>query len=175
MPFRRRILSATVAVQVPCNESGAETEASHKAMTQHARGLIVSIDNRMAAKIAGVGAGALAAAVVCAPGALADPSTPVPPPPNTVDQAAAPGPVPHLSSPQNLPPGTSDTPVAGTEPAGVSYARSVWDAIQDHSISWGQGLLLLAQRPMDPNAAPPPGLAAGPQQPGPAVPPPATP
>jgi hypothetical protein len=135
----------------------------------------VRIDKRMVAKIAAVGAGALAAGVVSAPGALADPSTPVPPPPNTVDQAAAPGPVPHLSSPQNLPPGTSDTPVDGTEPAGVSYARSIWDAIQDNSISWRQGLILLAQRPMDPNATPPAGLAAGPQAPGPQAPGPAVP
>jgi hypothetical protein len=137
--------------------------------------LIVSIDKRMVAKIAGAGAGALAAAVVSAPGALADPDTPLPPPAGAVDQAAAPGPVPHLMSPQNLPPGTSSTPVDGTEPAGVSYARAIWEAIQDNRISWRQGLILLAQRPMDPNATPPPGLAAGPQPPGPAVPPPATP
>jgi hypothetical protein len=131
----------------------------------------VSIDKRMVAKLAGVGAGALAAAVVSAPGALADPPTPAPPPPDTTDQAA-PGPVPHLSSPQNLPPGTSATPVDGTESAGSAYAQSVWEAIQDHDISWGQALILLAQRPMDPNATPPPGVAAGPQPPGPATPPP---
>jgi hypothetical protein len=131
----------------------------------------VSIEKRMVAKIAGVGAGALAAALVYAPGALADPPTPVPPPPDSTDQAA-PGPVPHLSSLQNLPPGTSSTPVDGTESAGVSYARSIWEAIQDNQISWKQGLILLAQRPMDPNAAPPPGLAAGPQPPGPVAPPP---
>jgi hypothetical protein len=131
----------------------------------------VSIDKRMVAKIAGVGAGALAAAVVYAPGALADPPTPVPPPSDTTDQAA-PGPVPHLSSPTNLPPGTSNTPVDGTESSGVSYARSILEAIQDNQISWKQGLFLLAQRPMDPNATPPPGVAAGPQPPGPAAPPP---
>lgn len=142
-------------------------------MTQHTRGFSVSIDKRIGARIAGVGAGALAAALVCAPCALAEPDTPVPPPPpDTANQAAEPAPVPHLSSPENLPPGTSDTPVEGTESAGVSYARSIWQAIQDHDISWRQGLVLLAQRPMNPNAAPPPGLAAGPQQPGPAAPPP---
>ena len=142
------------------------------AMTQHTRGLSVSIDKRMAAKLAAVGVGALAAAVVSAPGAQAGPPNPVPaPPPDTSDQAA-PGPVPHLSSPDNLPPGTSATPVDGTESAGVAYARSVWEAIQDHKISWGQALVLLAQRPMDANATPPPGVAAGPQPPGPAAPPP---
>ena len=135
----------------------------------------MSIDKRRAATVAAVGAAALAAAIMSAPAAVADQDAPAPPPPGAVDQAAAPAPVPHLSSPENLPPGTSDTPVDGTESAGVSYARSIWEAIQDHDISWRQGLVLLAQRPMDPDAAPPPGLAAGPQQPGPAAPPPSTP
>ena len=133
----------------------------------------MSIDKRMMAKIAAGGVAALAATTIAAaPSALADPPpTPVPPAPDTVNQAA-PGPVPHLYNPNNLPPGTSADPVPGTESAGVSYARSVWEAIQEHDISWGQGLILLAQRPMDPNAAPPPGFAAGPQQPGPNPPPP---
>jgi hypothetical protein len=132
----------------------------------------VSINKRLVAKIAGGGVAALAATTIsAAPSALADPDTPVPPAPDTVTQAA-PGPVPHLSSPNNLPPGTSNDPVAGTESAGVSYARSVWEAIQDNKITWRQGLILLAQRPMDPNATPPPGFAAGPQQPGPNPPPP---
>jgi hypothetical protein len=133
----------------------------------------VSINKRMVAKIAGGGVAALAAtAISVAPIALADsPMPPPPPPPDTTTQAA-PGPVPHLYNPNNLPPGTSADPVAGTESAGVSYARQVWEAIQDHDISWGQGLFLLAQRPMDPNATPPPGVAAGPQPPGPAAPPP---
>lgn len=130
----------------------------------------MSIDKRMVAKLAGVGVAALAAAVVSAPGAQADPPSPAPVPPPDITDQAAPGPVPHLSSPNNLPPGTSATPVDGTESAGVAYARSIWDAIQDHNISWGQALVLLAQRPMDPNATPPPGVAAGPQQPGPAAP-----
>lgn len=132
----------------------------------------MSIDKRMVAKIAGGGVAALAAtAIWAAPSAPADPATPIPPAPDTVTQAA-PGPVPHLSSPSNLPPGTSNNPVDGTEPAGVSYARQIWEAIQDNDISWRQGLILLAQRPMDPNATPPPGVAAGPQQPGPNPPPP---
>jgi hypothetical protein len=132
----------------------------------------VSIDKRTVAKLAGVSAGALAAAVISAPGAQADPPNPAPPPPSPTTDQAAPGPVPHLSSPDNLPPGTSATPVDGTESAGVAYARSVWEAIQDHNITWGQGLILLAQRPMDANATPPPGVAAGPQPPGPPAPPP---
>jgi len=133
----------------------------------------VSINKRIVARIAGGAVAALAATTIsAAPSALADPpDTPVPPAPDTTNQAA-PGPVPHLSSPDNLPPGTSATPVDGTESAGVAYARSVWEAIQDHKISWGQALVLLAQRPMDANATPPPGVAAGPQPPGPAAPPP---
>ena len=133
----------------------------------------MSINKRMVAKIAGGGVAALAAtAISVAPIALADsPMPPQPPPPDTTTQAA-PGPVPHLYNPNNLPPGTSANPVDGTEPAGVSYARQVWEAIQDHDISWGQGLFLLAQRPMDPNATPPPGVAPGPQQQGPNPPPP---
>jgi len=137
----------------------------------------VSIDKRMVTKIAGGAVAALAAAAIsAAPSALADwpwpaPPPPPPPPPDTVTQAAPPGPVPHLYNPNNLPPGTSTTPADGEESAGVSYARQVWEAIQDHDISMGQGLILLAQRPMDPNATPPPGLAAGPQQPGPNPPP----
>ena len=133
----------------------------------------MSINKRIVARIAGGAVAALAATTIsAAPSALADPpDTPVPPAPDTTNQAA-PGPVPHLSSPTNLPPGTSDDPVPGTESSGVSYARSIWEAIQDHNINWRQGLVLLAQRPMDPNATPPPGVAAGPQPPGPNPPPP---
>jgi hypothetical protein len=130
----------------------------------------------MVAKVAGVGAGALAAAMFFAPGALADPDTPAPPPPDTIDQAAAPAaqaPVPHLYSPENLPPGTSDAPVGEPQGPGTTYAHEIWHSIQTQDITWRDGLLmLLAQRPMNPNATPPPGVAAGPQQQGPAVPPP---
>jgi hypothetical protein len=126
--------------------------------------------------IAGVGAAALASVMICTPIAAADEPTPVPPPPpaqgDTVNQAAPQGPVPHLSSPENLPPGTSDEPDPGTRSPGSAYAHSVWEAIQNHDISWGQGLVLLAQRPMNANATPPPGLSAGPQEAGPAAPPP---
>lgn len=138
----------------------------------------MSIDLRTTAKIAGAGVAALTAAVICSPHALGDPPTPVPPPPapDAAAQAAPPPDgMPHLSSPDNLPPGTSDDPVPGTDSAGEAYAKEIWHAIQDHDITWRQGLVLLAQRPMNPNAAPPPGLSAGPQQPGPQQPDPAAP
>jgi hypothetical protein len=118
-----------------------------------------------------------------------DPALPAPPPPSGPDAAAAPatplpdvpGPVydaanqaasgqlpqevPHLSSPTNLPPGTTDAP----PPQGrnMSYLKELWHAIQTQNISTNDAILALAQRPMDPNAAPPPGLAPGPQAPGP--------
>lgn len=131
----------------------------------------MSIDKRIMAKIAGGGVAVLAAsAIAAAPSALADDTAAPPPPPEPVAQAAAPAPVPHLMSPENLPPGTSDDPVPGTESAGVAYAKSIWQAIQDHDITWRQGLLMLAQRRMDPNARPPAGLSANPQQQGPADP-----
>ncbi len=133
----------------------------------------MGIDIRTKAKIAAAGVAGLAAVMFSAPNAFADPQTPdttvPPPPPDAVAQAA---PVPHLPSPDNLPPGTSDTPVPGTPSPGAAYAKSVWQAIRDHDITWREGLILLAQRPMNPNAAPPPGLAAGPQDPPPADPPP---
>ncbi|MBV8929200.1 MAG: dopamine receptor D4 [Mycobacteriaceae bacterium] len=111
---------------------------------------------------AAVGVGALGVIVgllATAPSALADPEDPTPPPPGEVQ---------HLSSPQNLPPGTTDDP-GPPQSAGLSYLQEVWYAIQSHDITMGEAMLLLAQRPMDPNATPPPGLAPGPQPPpGPA-------
>jgi hypothetical protein len=122
---------------------------------------------RTAAKGAGVGVSVLAAAMILASGALADPPSPdVPvPPPDTANQAAAPPEgVPHLSSPDNPPPGTSDTPVPGMDGDGEAYAKEIWHAIREHDITWRQGLFLLSQRPMNANARPPAGLATGPQQ-----------
>ncbi|MFZ0831556.1 MAG: hypothetical protein WAM92_00450, partial [Mycobacterium sp.] len=81
--------------------------------------------------------------------------------------------VPHLSSPENLPPGTTDVP--DNEGPRTSYLRGIWHAIQDQDLTWKDGLLMLAQRPMTANANPPPGVPAGPQQPGPLAPPPPTP
>jgi hypothetical protein len=138
----------------------------------------VSFGIRRIGASAGVGIATLASAMICTATATAEPTTPVPPPPppapgDPVPQAAAaPGPVPHLSSPQNLPPGTSDTPDPDQLSPGGAYAHSIWEAIQNHDITWRQGLVLLAQRPMNANATPPPGLSAGPQQSGPADAPP---
>ena len=92
---------------------------------------------------------------------------PAPPPPE---------PVPHLLSPENLPPGTTDVPV---EPqGGLCYLRDIWHAMQTQDVTFSEALFLLAQRPLNPNAAPPPGLSAHPQplpEPLPAEPPPAEP
>jgi hypothetical protein len=140
--------------------------------------LRVSIDIAAMAKIAGVGVAGLAAAVIVAPGAFADPQVPGPPPgPDATVQASAPPPlqgstppdgVPHLTSPDNLPPDTSAEPVGPQSGPGTSYARDIWNSMQTQDISWRQGLLLLiAQRPMNPNAAPPPGMSSSPQPQGP--------
>src|SRR5271165_446685 len=68
----------------------------------------------------------------------------------------------HLSSPDNLPPGTTDTPPG--QGHSLSYLRELWQALQNQDIDRKDAaILLLTQRPMDPNAAAP-GLAPGPQQ-----------
>jgi hypothetical protein len=145
----------------------------------------VGIDIRNAARAATVSAlGAAAGLVITAPSALADPVQPVGPPPPpaaqdaapealAADSATPPNGVPHLSSPQNLPPGTTeDRP---PQSRGLTYLRELWQAVQTQNISGKDALLLLTQRPLDPNSAPPPGLSAGPQAQGPAQPPPPTP
>jgi hypothetical protein len=125
---------------------------------------------------------ALSAALIgTAPAALADPVAPVPPLPPPTDvpaqpvvsaaAAAPPTEVPHLSSPENLPPGTSAVPVGPPQGRGMSYLRELWHAIQTQEVSGSDALLLLTQRPLNPNATPPPGLAPGPQPPLPADPP----
>jgi hypothetical protein len=150
-------------------------------------GLTLSIDMKKLAKIAGVGVPAVAAAMISTPLALADPEIPVPPPPPPpadavapvaapADPVAAPVEVPHLPSPENLPPGTVDEPVVAESPR-MEYLRGLWQAIRTDDLTWQDGLLMLTQRPMDPNTAPPPGVPAGPQPQGPqpAAPPPAEP
>ncbi len=72
-------------------------------------------------------------------------------------------PVPHLSSPENLPPYTTSTPDGSQDPDQLSYLKDVWHAVQNREISPKEALVLLAQRPMDANAAPPAGMPAGPQ------------
>jgi hypothetical protein len=114
------------------------------------------------------------AAFLAAPTAFADPADPVAPAPSpapatdigtqptAVSPPPAPAPVQHLSSPDNLPPGTSaDAP----PPARWSYLRELLHAIRTQDVSGRDALLLLAQRPLDADAAPPPGMPAGPSGP----------
>ncbi len=105
--------------------------------------------------------GGLLALAVTAP-AWADSA---PPAPGGGTQVNATQGVPHLSSPQNLPPGTTDTPMDPPPSPGLDYLRDVWTAVQTHQVSGREALLLLAQRPLDADAVPPPGMPAGPQQP----------
>lgn len=131
-------------------------------------------DNRVAAwTVPACMAGAAAAMIIAAPTASADPLTPDPGPvpgePIVVDPAipvdpaaagivaAPPAETPHLTSPDNLPPGTSATPVGPPESRGVSYLRELWHAVQTQDVSGGDALLLLTQRPLDPNSTPPAG------------------
>ena len=102
--------------------------------------------------------------------APADPAVPAPTPQDTTVQAAAglptpPEEVPHLSSPENLPPGTTDTPVDQGQPRSLGYLRDLWHAVQTQEVSGKDALLLLSQRPMSPDAAPPPGMPANPTPP----------
>jgi hypothetical protein len=122
--------------------------------------------------------------MLAAPPAIAEPLIPIPPPPPpppaqdapvqpvAADPALPPEAVSHLPSPENLPPGTSDEPVGPQQGRGLSYLRELWHAVQTQEVSGGDALLLLTQRPMNPNAAPPPGVPAGPQPPLPPAPPP---
>jgi hypothetical protein len=127
--------------------------------------------------------------LMAAPSALADPAMPPAPPPApgaapqapppgatpqaaTSDTAAPPDGMPHLSSPQNPPPGTSTDPDDADDSPGMSYLRELWQAVHSQDISKRQALLLLTQRPMNPDSTPPPGVAAGPQPSGPADAPP---
>jgi resuscitation-promoting factor RpfA len=103
--------------------------------------------------------------------APADPAVPAPAPLDTTAQAAATGlptppeGVPHLSSPENLPPGTTDSPADQGQPRSLGYLRDLWHAVQTQEVSGKDALLLLGQRPMSPNAAPPPGMPANPTPP----------
>lgn len=114
-----------------------------------------------------------------APVALAEPGLPAPPPvptqaaplpaeqaaPLPADQAsplAISAEVPHLPSPENLPPGASEVPVGPSQGHGLSYLRELWHAVQTQEVSGSGALLLLTQRPMNPDTAPPVGVPAGP-------------
>ncbi len=122
-----------------------------------------------------LGALGVATAVLAAPAAWADPAdpadpaTPIPVATDTNPQVTAagpsiaPAPVQHLSSPDNLPPGTStDAPA----PQGrLNYWRELLHAMHTQDVSGSDALLLLTQRPLDANAAPPAGMPAGPSGP----------
>ncbi|HEV7423313.1 MAG TPA: hypothetical protein VGO30_26325 [Mycobacterium sp.] len=137
---------------------------------------------KVASTVAGCTAALFLGLVATASPAGADPVDPLPPPaPAPSVQAAAtdaappeaapPEGVPHLLSLDNLPPGTSDVPTEPAQGRGVEYLRDLWHAVQTQEVSGSQALLLLTQRPMNAEAAPPPGLPAGPQPLTPAGPP----
>jgi hypothetical protein len=133
--------------------------------------------------------GIVAALTLSAPAAFADPALPGAPgqdagvqapvagvqAPVATVQAAGTDPVtppdgmPHLSSPQNLPPDTTATPPDDNQQRGLGYLRDLWHAVQTQDVSGRDALLLLTQRPLDPNAAAP-GLPPGPTPPQPGVP-----
>ena len=117
-----------------------------------------------------------AAAPAPAPVTPAPAPAPGPAPDGTVQAAAAdpvtpPDGMPHLSSPENLPPGTTDTPPDAGQPRTLGYLRDLWHAVQTQDVSGRDALLLLTQRPMNANAAPPPGMPANPTPPSPPLPP----
>jgi hypothetical protein len=123
------------------------------------------------------GALGIVAALTLSPPAFADPvvapgPAPIPAPAPAPDVQAAgtdgvtpPNGMPHLSSPENLPPDTTTTPPDDNQPRGLGYLRDLWHDVQTQNVSGRDALLLLTQRPLDPNAVPPPGLPAGPTPP----------
>jgi hypothetical protein len=128
----------------------------------------------------GLGALGMSVALVAAPAAGADPADsadPVPPPivaaadPNTPAPADAPAgpptpaPVQHLSSPDNPPPGTTTSGSGAPPQSRLSYLRDLLHAMRTQEVSGSDALLLLTQRPLDANAAPPPGMSANPTGP----------
>ncbi|BBX06843.1 hypothetical protein [Mycolicibacterium aichiense] len=130
----------------------------------------------------GLGALGVSAAVLSAPAAGADPADPADPVVPTIvagdtsapsADAPVPAPVPvpvpvpvqHLSSPDNPPPGTTTTGT-DTGPQGrLSYLRDLLHAMRTQEVSGSDALLLLTQRPLDANTAPPPGMSSTPTGP----------
>ncbi|CAN5277617.1 hypothetical protein BH11ACT7_BH11ACT7_39880 [soil metagenome] len=109
-------------------------------------------------------AGALGVAAVlsASPSASADPTVPALPAPEPVATGMQ-----HLTSPENLPPGATMAPTDPNQGRGVSYLRELWHAVQTQEVSKSGALLLLTQRPMNPDS--PAGLPLGPQAPLPAT------
>jgi hypothetical protein len=123
--------------------------------------------------LSGLGALGISVAVLVAPAAAADPAGSVEPVPQ-VDVAPAPAVVPvtpapasvapvvastspangvsHLPSPDNLPPGTTESAPEGPK---MSYLRYLWQAVHTPGVTMGDALMLIAQRPMDAQSAPP--------------------
>ncbi len=146
-------------------------------------------DKAGALSVAAAALGAIAALTLGAPSAQADPDVPPPPPllpapvlPGPADQSittqaaeaepavppadpAPPTEVQHLSSPTNLPPGTTDVPIDQGQGRTTSYLRDLLHAYQTQEISGKDAILLLTQRPLDPNAMPRNGMPTGPQAP----------
>ncbi len=130
-----------------------------------------------------LGLGALSiCALLAAPAVLADPGEPgdpaLPtvvaadagaPAPSSADPAVAPAPAPvpvqHLSSPDNPPPGTTTTDIGAPPQGRLGYLRDLLHAMRTQEVSGSDALLLLTQRPLDANAAPPPGVPVGPSGP----------
>jgi len=120
--------------------------------------------------LSGLGALGISLAVLVAPAAAAEPVDSVEPEPQVVvDITPAPAVVPvtpapaslsaapadgvsHLPSPDNLPPGTT---VAAPEGPRMSYLRYLWQAVHTPGVTMGDALMLIAQRPMDAQSAPP--------------------
>jgi hypothetical protein len=120
--------------------------------------------------LSGLGTLGILLAVLVAPAAAADPVdsaeaepqvvvdvspapavVPVTPAPASVSTVPADG-VPHLPSPDNLPPGTTQAAPEGPK---MSYLRYLWQAVHTPGVTMGDALMLIAQRPMDAQSAPP--------------------
>ncbi|WP_431239423.1 hypothetical protein ACQ86B_06995 [Mycolicibacterium aichiense] len=125
-----------------------------------------------------IGALGVSAAILSAPMAGADPADPADPavptvvagdtsaPPNDVSvPTPTPAPVQHLSSPDNPPPGTTTTGTDTAPQGRLSYLRDLLHAMRTQEVSGSDALLLLTQRPLDANAAPPPGMSSTPAGP----------
>jgi hypothetical protein len=126
----------------------------------------------------GIGALGVSAAILSAPAAAADPADPADPvvptivagdtsTPSADVPAPAPAPVPvqHLSSPDNPPPGTTTTGTDTAPQGRLSYLRDLLHAMRTQEVSGSDALLLLTQRPLDANAAPPAGMSSTPTGP----------